>query len=136
MNELLKESEELLLNDVIQIFLREIKTNYYRGVNVYYINKDFKKIINNLPKSVMTRYGGVKHFKGIHDIIKFEMFYFKTSDAIKSTINNLNPSQCKTVKQQVEYCLDWFIKDIFRSNPIKKDICKIIIEKLEEDGKL
>ena len=46
MNELLKESEELLLNDVIQIFLREIKTNYYKGVNVYYINKHFKNIIN------------------------------------------------------------------------------------------
>ena len=64
------------------------------------------------------------------------MFYFKTSDAIESAFNNLSPSQCKTVKQQVEYCLDWFIKDIFRSNPIKKDICKIIIEKLEKNGKL
>ena len=136
MNELLKKSEELLLNDVIQIFLREIKTNYYKGVNVYYINKHFKNIINNLPKSVMSRYGGIDHFKEIHDIIKFEMFYFKTSDSIKSPFNNLSPSQCKTVKQQVEYCLDWFIKDIFLRNPMKKDVCKIIIEKLKENGKL
>ena len=95
-------------------------------------------IINNLPKSAVNRYGGFENIKKIHDIINFEMFYFKTTNFVISGngSNGLMPSQCKTVKQQVEYCLYWFIKDIVLNNLIVIDIYNSIIKKLKENGKI
>lgn len=129
MNDISKYVVDLLLNDGIRLFLREIKTNHIS----FFCSKRFsmKRILSNVPLSISSSH----NCKTIKDIMLCEIDYFKRSGLM---ILGIDPRRKPNMKQQFTYCMYWFIRDIF-GNLDEKDsnlILNSIIDKLIDDGKI